>query len=142
MTDHVKFEMQWAIRKELNKIVSRLDNFDMNVVGSIIQERVDTVLDSQGAKGVDGKWQPFSNITLEMKPYRKGGKLLQDIGRLRYWHNKKGINKVTVLSPAKYAKFHVTGVPKRDLPKRDPFAINMDEMIEAVGIVLLKEAAP
>lgn len=113
----------------------RAENVDRDVLGQILLTAVDDVIQSEGAAGAAGAWDPFSPNTRRKRGSMSEAKLLQDTGLLATMDLTSGPDFMLVTSPADYAIFHVEG--NDNLPVRDPFDVNMDAMLDEIeGVVM------
>lgn len=125
---------------ELEEVIRRLgediEQTALPIIGETLVTAIDELIQSEGATGTQGKWEPFSPATFDLHPRRRGGKLLQDTGLLANIQTKIGPDWVEVESPAPYAKYHHTGTRKnarqnmRPTPQRDFLAIDLDAALE------------
>jgi phage gpG-like protein len=131
-----------GVEKQLKRMSLRSRNIDMNSVAEALSTAIDDVITSEGKKGRQRGWKPFSKTTLEWHPNRIGGKLLQgQTGILAAMETKIDGYTVVASSPAPYAKYHQTGTTrgKRPMPRRDPFAIVWGRLLEDIADMLLVE---
>jgi phage gpG-like protein len=136
--------------QQLLEAVEGLDNnveAGLPVLGEIIQTAVEEVIQTEGAAGTDGPWEPFSPTTLKLNPKRRGGQLLQDTGLLARLQIRRGMDWVEVRSPAPYAGFHVTGVRQNGIPNLGPvparnfLAIDLGRILERAAEAVAAEIA-
>jgi phage gpG-like protein len=110
----------------------------MDAFAALVVAEIDDVFQSEGVEGTEGKWDPLSLETLRRHPRRRGGKILQDTGAMANVQVKEaGDMRVVIASPTGYAQHHITGT--RNMPKRDFFALNFEELLEELGILALQE---
>lgn len=136
MAFHVRIDAS-ELDRLIGGYISRQRNYPMSFIAQAMATEVDAVIDSQGRKGADGRWKPFSEATLRRHPRRRGGRLLQDTGVLANIQMSSGADWAEVWSPAAYAKFHVTGTKK--MPKRNPLAIDWKRLLQQASEDLLEE---
>jgi len=120
------------LEKAIGQYSSRVKNFSMDIAGTALITATDDLIQSEGAKGTDGPWDPFSPETLRRHPRRVGGKLLQDTGLLaNIQTTQRGPESVTIASPAPYAGNH--------LDTRDFFALKFGDVLDDLGNTSLQE---
>jgi phage gpG-like protein len=129
------------VSKKLRRLSLRARNIDMPSVAEALSTAIDDVITSQGKKGRQRGWKPFSPTTLKWRPNRIGGQLLQDTGLLAAMETRIEGYTVIASSPAPYAKYHQTGTKrgKRPMPRRDPFAIVWGRLLDDIADMLLVE---
>lgn len=133
-----------SVRVDHAALIARLQRFDQNleilpmdVLGTLLLGEIDEVIVSQGAKGTDGRWEPFSPRTLKRHPRRIGGTLLQDTGALAAVQVvETGPTKIVIASAPAYSRWHLEGT--RKMPKRDFFALNFPRVLEEMGEIVLE----
>lgn len=107
----------------------RSQNLPMDLMGQLISDAIDDVIQTEGKAGTQGAWDPFAESTLRT---RAGGKLLQDTGRLANIQvEETGDYEVFVGSPAPYAHHHL--VKSQFSPERDFLAIDFDDVLDEVA---------
>lgn len=117
----------------------------LQIIGEILTTRIDDLIQSEGATGVKGSWDPFSSVTFKLHPGRRGGKLLQKTGQLASMQTSYGSNWVQVGSPAPYAAAHITGVLDNPMPNmgpipsRDFLAIHLGEALDEAADSIAQE---
>lgn len=122
------------LQGELSKIGDRVD-LALPIIGEVLVTAIDELIQSEGAAGTEGEWEPFSPVTFKIHPRREGGKLLQDTGELANMQTEIGPDFVEVFSPAPYAGYQMDGVDPNPIPEfgpipaRDPFAIDLDDVL-------------
>lgn len=133
----VEFDVSALLRVE-RKFITRNKNLPMDLLGQLLVSEVDDVFQTEGAAGADGAWQPMSPATVERNPRRSGGQLLQATGATANIQvGNTSENSVTIFSPTSQAKFHLSGT--EFMPKRDFFALRFDDVLEAMGDLVLQE---
>ena len=128
------------LEKVIGGYISRQRNYPMGYLALAMQAEVEGVIKSEGKKGTQGRWQPMSPATVARR--RRGGgrgrpRLLQDTGVLANGQTAHGQDWAEVWSPAKYAVFHMRGTIY--MPRRDPFAIKWDKILQAASEDLSEE---
>lgn len=122
----------------LKRTSQRSKNLPMKLYATQFLSEVDDVIQSEGAAGTKGKWEPFADSTLERHPRRVGGSLLQDTGALAAIQVKQITGTSFVLeSNPHYAKYHLTGT--EHMPERDFFAVNFQKALDDMGDEVLQE---
>ena len=108
------------LRRIFDELTNNAKNVPMGLVAMPFVSAVETEIQTEG----QGQWKPFSETTLRMKPRRRGGKLLQDTGRLASIQvdDQNAVGIAIVFSPADYAWKHSDGY--KNIPQRDPFDID------------------
>ena len=135
----VEFKVE-KLQARIKAMGARSKNLPMDLLGQIMADAIDDVIDSEGKAGTQGKWDPFvweRETGRRPDPRRVGGKLLQDIGLLANIQVDAGQNEVLVGSPAPYAHFHLVEGPNR--PVRDFLAIDFDAVLEEISDVVTRE---
>lgn len=132
----VKFETK-RLQAMIRAYGERAQNPPMRLVGEIIAAEVDDVIQSEGEAGTKGKWEGFSQKTLELHPRRVGGMLLQDTGLLANLQTRSNAVEAEVASPAPYATFHVTGT--KNMPARNFLAIDFDRVMEQIVVAWVND---
>lgn len=108
----------------------------------ILVEQVDENFATAG----HGSWPPLAEATLAKR--RKGGagaQILVDTGRLAASINPANIETaddyIEVFTNVRYAKYHVSPLPRRKIPLRDFLAIDMDAFMQEALEILIEEIA-
>jgi len=135
----------FEVRLDVDELILHLQRFDansrtlpMDAFAALVIGEVDLVIESEGAEGTDGRWEPFSEETLRRHPRRVGGMLLQDTGATAVIQVKEVSEQTVVIaSPTEYAEHHLQGT--RNMPKRDFFALNFPRVLEELGEIALEE---
>lgn len=131
----VHFDMH-ELEQVIHRLRENVEETALPIVGETLVTAIDELIQSEGATGTQGKWEPFSPTTFKLHPRRRGGKLLQDTGLLANMQTRIGPDWVEVESPAPYAKYHHTGTRKNarpnmgPLPQRDYLAVDLDAVLE------------
>ena len=103
-------------------------------------------VDENFATGGHGSWPPLAEST---KVRRRGGgagaQILVDTGRLAASINAGNVNAgndyVEVFTNVRYAKYHVSTLPRKKIPLRNFLAIDMDAFMRDALEILLAEIA-
>lgn len=133
----VEFDVSEVLRA-IDRLGQRNKNLPMDLIGQMLVSEVDDVFQSQGSAGSAGPWQPMSPNTVARHPRRAGGMLLQDSGRTANIQvGSFDEHSVTVFSPTSQAKFHLSGT--EFMPQRDFFALRFNDVLDALGDVVLQE---
>lgn len=132
----VTFEMG-DIRRVLRGFGTRAAGVPLRPLADVLLEAVDDVIQTEGAAGTQGRWEPFSPRTLQRHPRRRGGMLLQATGELANFQPRFSPGTVVVASPANYSGYHVDGTD--NMPRRDPTAINFVPVLDIMGDGVLEE---
>lgn len=119
----------------LDGIRLRSVNVDRGVLGQILLTAIDDVIQTQGAAGAAGAWEPFSPNTHRKRGDMSEAKLLQDTGLLANMQLTEGSDYMEAHSPAEYATFHVNGTER--LSVRDPFDVDQDKMLAEVEDIIM-----
>lgn len=125
------------LEEALTGIRIRAQNVDKAVLGVLLLTAIDDVIQSEGAAGAAGAWEPFAPSTRRRRGSMGEAKLLQDTGLLANMQLIEGLDYITAYSPADYAIHHVEG--HGDLPVRDPFDINQDQLLADVEEIILDD---
>lgn len=148
MAGVVKFAMDELVAI-VDKMRDRADTVPRAPLALIIADAIEEEIETEG----HGDWAEFSPATIAMHPMTKkgkkisrsraGGKLLQSTGKLANIQTKSSHKWVKAFSPAKkYAHYHVTGTRRfgrQYMPARDFLAVDLDAVIERIGVVFLEE---
>ena len=105
----------------------------MSTMANMLVAAVDDEIQTKGR----GRWPAFAESTL--KRGRAGGMLLQNTGLLANIQPDSGPDFAEAWSPAPYTKRHVTGT--KHMPKRNPFDIELDKVLEEMAAVYLERVA-
>jgi len=73
------------VLEALNRLVHRVDNPTpaMQRIAGVLEEATESAFATESDPATGVAWDPLSEVTLTLRPYRQGGALLQDSGRLR-----------------------------------------------------------
>jgi phage gpG-like protein len=109
-------------------------------LASIMIEMVDENFATQG----HGEWPPLAPSTLARRRQKgAGAQILQDTGRLAASINQGNTNVteniVEVYTNVKYAKYHVSPLPRKKIPLRDFLKIDMQHFLDEATEVLVSE---
>jgi phage gpG-like protein len=131
-----------TVNVDMRKLQKALRDFEQRAdatnIEGIVAETVLTAMDDLMESDGNGKWPPFSEVTLRVHPRRVGGQLLRDEGKLAAFQASSGPGWAEVKSPAPYAEYHQKGTKKTrgmvysddGIPKRDFTAIDMKATLE------------
>lgn len=117
----------------------RAKNLKLAPIGEIARTAVDDVFQAEGAVGRNPKWDPLTQATIDRNPRRAGGMILQATGLMANIQTNVQPQRVTIASPAKYARHHVNGT--RWMPKRDFFAVDERKMFREIETNVLEQLA-
>lgn len=109
----------------------------MRFVATMLVEEVDEMFETSG----HGQWPPLAAST---RKYRgDSARLLMDTGRLAASITAAATsNTAEAFTNVSYAKYHVSDEePRRHVPKRDFFAIDMEPVLDEFVDFLIKEIA-
>jgi len=111
---------------EINRLQARGKSIPMAMVAAPFVTAIDDEIQSEGR----GRWPGFSDNTFKWHPERRGGKLLQDTGRLANMQVRENnaAEEAIIFSPSNKAGIHVNGATKKNgvkIPRRDPFDIDI-----------------
>jgi len=123
------------LRRIFDELTNNAKNVPMGLVAMPFVSAVETEIQTEG----QGQWKPFSETTLRMKPRRRGGKLLQDTGRLASIQvdDQNAVGIAIVFSPADYAWKHSDGY--KNIPQRDPFDIDLGTAMDKASMLIVQE---
>lgn len=128
------------VEKILKRYTIRTSNLDMSIAALALETAISDVIDSEGRLSNRGrKWNKLKQSTLERRPRRIGGMLLQDTGLLKAIESRVEDWAAFAFSPAPYAKFHVTGAKRTKMVKRDYTDVRWGPLLEDVADSLLME---
>ncbi len=112
----------------------------MRQVSLMLVEEVDDNFETSG----HGKWKDFSENTRRQRGDMSSAKLLMDTGAMAA--SVTGVysaHEAEAFTNDPKAKFHVSDKPRKKLPKRDFFDIDLDEVgREAAELVLVEMTSP
>lgn len=125
------------VLQALNRLVNRVEDPApaMKRIAGVLEEATARAFATESGPATGVAWDPLSEVTLALRPYRQGGDLLQDSGRLRssidtdYGRDFAQIGTNVVYGPthhfgAKQGEFGTTSrggpIPWGDIPAR-PF---------------------
>ena len=141
MARTVEFDMS-ELEARCAELGQRARAFPLAILGELLKTHVDNVLQSEGR----GMWPGFEDSTLERHPIRIGGKLLQWKGELAALQSSHAYDWAEVVSPAPYAKYHITGTHNRDgtwrMSPRDFMDIDQEAYLHEAIEAVLAEIAP
>lgn len=112
----------------------------MRTVALLMVEEVDDMFETSG----HGKWKDFSENTHRKRGSMSSAKLLLDTGAMAasvtsYYDQRTA----EAFTNDPKAKFHVSDKPRKKIPKRDFFDIDLDEVgREAAELVLVEMTSP
>lgn len=139
----VKVEMNEITRwlRDLSARGRNLKEINRSLAFILIEQ-----VDENFATGGHGAWPPLSDPTLAKR--RKdgaGAQILVDTGRLAASINPQNIEAeddyIEVFTNVKYAKYHVSPLPRKKIPLRDFLAIDMEAFMREALEILLEEIA-
>lgn len=144
MSDNIDVKIDASdLEKRLKKYALRDRNIDMSIAVQAMDAAMSDVISSEGAKGNQGKWKPFSPVTFKIHPKRIGGQLLQDTGILAAFDFDIKPREAEVYSPAPYAKHHVKGTKRKDgteyMPRRDFTDVKWGPLLEDIADSMMVE---
>lgn len=124
---------------ELCEAVQRMEERARQVPMAVVAAPFVTAIDDEIQSEGRGRWPGFAEATLRMHPHRKGGKLLQDTGRLAniQVYDMTAVGSAVIFSPAEYAWKHADGYKR--IPKRDFLDIDMDDTLEKACNAVVQE---
>lgn len=125
------------VQVKLEHLGQRAVGFDQSLLTHLLLSHVEEVFDSQGAKGIDGRWERLAKSTLIRHPRRRGGKVLHDTMVLGNFQTATMGDTSVVWSPATYAIHHVHGT--QHMSARNPFAINMHGFLREAEQMVIEE---
>lgn len=133
----VRFDMS-GLRKAIHRYETKTKNLPMDLLGTLMVNATDEMFETQGASGADGVWEPMSPATIVRNPRRAGGQLLQATGATANIQvDEVSEFSVTIISPTGYSGFHIDGT--EHMPKRDFFAFQFSQVLDAMGDLALQE---
>ncbi len=112
----------------------------MRQVALILVEEVDEMFETSG----HGKWKDFAESTKRARGDMSSAKLLLDTGAMAASITPAySQTEAEAFTNDPKAKYHVSDKPRKKLPKRDFFDIDLDSVSEeAAGIVLMELTSP
>ncbi len=126
----------------LNELAARgrnLKEINRRLAAIIIEE-----VDENFATGGHGAWQQLAESTIARR--RGGGagaQILVDTGRLAASINPGNVettdDMLEVFTNVRYAKYHVSPLPRKKIPLRDFFAIDMEKFLQQATEQLVQE---
>ncbi len=116
----------------------KIKNLPWQQFGTFMLGAVDEMFETSGAAGTDGEWTPLAASTIERRPDRAGGQILEDTGAMAAIQIFDiGEDSVTIGSNPRYAKYHLDGTSNMD--KRDFFALNFAVVLDDLADLAMQE---
>lgn len=142
MADFVRFDAK-ELGKIFDEMLERGERIPAAVLPNVAQILVSAVEDEFATEG-RGKWQQLADETLARRRREgRGAKILQDTGIFAGSITPfVGADFAEALTNVPYAVFHTSDAPRKIIPYRNPFDIDMEAAEQQMIDLVLQAAVP